>query len=56
VQQAADEPGRTLWILADGVSKKVSVTVGPSDGKRTQILAGDIALGQDVIVDSETGK
>ncbi|GAB4358428.1 MAG: efflux RND transporter periplasmic adaptor subunit [Kiloniellaceae bacterium] len=43
---------RRLWILADGQPQAVTVTVGSSDGSRTQIVAGDLQPGQSVIVDS----
>jgi HlyD family secretion protein len=45
---------RTIWILEDGQPKAVDVMVGPSDGRRTQIVEGDLAPGQSVIVDTTT--
>jgi HlyD family secretion protein len=50
----ADESDRTLWVLRDGTPTPVAVTVGASDGHVTQILAGDIAAGEDVIIDTVT--
>jgi HlyD family secretion protein len=47
---------RNVWVLEDGTPKEVSVTVGASDGKRTQIVKGDIKPGQAVIVDTATSK
>lgn len=49
-------PERKIWVLADGVPEEVSVTVGPSDGKRTQIVSGAIEPGQAVIVDTASTK
>jgi HlyD family secretion protein len=49
-------PERKIWVLADGAPKEVSVTVGPSDGKRTQIVSGALKSGQAVIVDTATTK
>jgi HlyD family secretion protein len=45
-------PNRTLWVLRDGKPAAVSVVVGASDGKMTEIVKGDIAPPQAVIVDS----
>ena len=52
---ATQEPAtgeRKVWVLQDGAPREVSVAVGPTDGKRTQILRGNLEPGQDVIVDS----
>jgi HlyD family secretion protein len=54
--QAPPGSDRKVWILVDGSPQEVSVTVGPSDGKRTQIVEGDIEPGQAVIVDTATAK
>lgn len=53
-QHASSGPERQVWVLVDGAPKPVAVTVGPSDGQRTQIVKGDIASGQAVIVDTVT--
>jgi HlyD family secretion protein len=53
---AATGPERAIWVLVDGAPEEVAVTVGPSDGKRTQVVKGDVAPGQAVIVDSTTAK
>ena len=54
--QAPSGSDRKVWVLVDGTPQEVSVTVGPSDGKRTHIVKGDIEPGQAVIVDMATGK
>jgi HlyD family secretion protein len=56
---SAQQPGttrprgeQTVWVLRDGQPAPVSLTVGASDGKRTEVLSGDITEGTPVIVDS----
>jgi HlyD family secretion protein len=53
---AASGAERKVWVLAGGAPQEVSVTVGPSDGKRTQIVSGDLKPGQPAIVDTAAGK
>ncbi len=43
---------RQVWVLADGRPQPLTVTVGSSDGSRTQIVAGDLQPNQSVIIDS----
>lgn len=50
-QKEADGPNRRVWVLQDGVPVAVPVVVGLSDGKRTEILKGELTAGQPVIVD-----
>jgi len=52
-QREGTGASRVVWALRDGVPVDVPVTVGASDGARTEILGGDIAAGQPVIVDVE---
>jgi len=47
---------RKVWVLKDGSPEEVSVTVGPTDGKRTQIVKGNLQPGQAVIVDAAASK
>ncbi len=50
---AARSAQQTVWVLgADGRPQPVPVTVGPSDGKLTQITGGALQAGQAVITDS----
>jgi HlyD family secretion protein len=53
-QREAGGPSRAVWMLRDGVPVAVPVTVGASDGKRTEILQGEIGEGSAVIVDTAT--
>jgi HlyD family secretion protein len=45
-------PKRQVWVLRDGVATAVPVVVGATDGARTEVLEGEIAPGQPVIVDA----
>ena len=47
-------PNRRVWILKNGAPVSVRVTVGVSDGRRTEIVKGEIEDKQGVIVDSTT--
>jgi len=49
-------PNRTVWTLRDGVPVANAVVIGATDGRRTQILKGDLAPDQPVIVDTITAK
>ncbi|MEK8048682.1 efflux RND transporter periplasmic adaptor subunit [Ideonella sp. DXS22W] len=50
---AARATQQTVWVLgADGQPQAVPVTVGPTDGKHTQIVSGNLKAGQAVITDS----
>lgn len=51
-----DGPERQVWILRGGVPEAVTVTVGATDGKRTEIVKGDLTADQAVIVDTESPK
>ncbi|MBL8894130.1 MAG: efflux RND transporter periplasmic adaptor subunit, partial [Rhizobiales bacterium] len=44
---------RAVWVLKDGKPQRVSVTMGSTDGKRTEIVKGEIASGDDVITGSQ---
>jgi HlyD family secretion protein len=46
-------PNRMVWVLKNGVPTSVPVMVGVSDGQRTEIVKGDLAEAQGVIVDSK---
>ncbi|WP_170144439.1 efflux RND transporter periplasmic adaptor subunit [Dichotomicrobium thermohalophilum] len=51
-RQATTGPERQIWVLTEDEPKQVEVTIGPSDGRRTQVVEGDIEPGQRVIVDT----
>ncbi|MDD2929523.1 MAG: efflux RND transporter periplasmic adaptor subunit, partial [Sideroxydans sp.] len=41
---------RTLWVLQDGKPAAVEVTIGLTDGRRTQIVSGGLQAGARVII------
>jgi HlyD family secretion protein len=43
---------KQVWVLKDGVPAEVFVSVGLSDGERTEITDGDLQPGQEVVIDS----
>ncbi|MDP2410579.1 MAG: efflux RND transporter periplasmic adaptor subunit [Pseudolabrys sp.] len=49
-------PDRTVWLLRDGTPTPVTVSVGASDGRHTEVKSGELAVGQAVIVDQTTVK
>ncbi len=53
-ERTATGPQRTIWVLGGDGPKAVQVTIGPTDGRRTQIADGDVKPGQKVIVDTQT--
>jgi HlyD family secretion protein len=49
-------PGqRTLWVLRDGVPQPVAVRTGVSDGTATEIVEGEVQVGEPLIVDAGEG-
>jgi HlyD family secretion protein len=44
-------PARRVWVMRAGAPTAVDVTTGATDGSRTEILDGEIAEGEAVIVD-----
>lgn len=42
---------RAVWALRDGQPVRVPVTIGATDGRRTEVRSGEVAAGQPVIVD-----
>ncbi|MBI4654452.1 MAG: efflux RND transporter periplasmic adaptor subunit [Nitrospirae bacterium] len=44
--------GSGVWIIEDKKPKRIKVTTGISDGNYTELIAGDIKEGQEVIVES----
>jgi HlyD family secretion protein len=48
--------GTKVWILENSKPKPVKVTIGLSDGSYTEISAGELKEGQEIITDSLNGK
>jgi HlyD family secretion protein len=51
---AAEKKGPGVWILEKGKPKRISITLGISDGNYTEIVPGEIKEGQEVIVEALT--
>ena len=51
--EAADGAGRArqVWVLQDGAAHAVTVQVGISDGRRTEVSGAGLAEGMAVITD-----
>jgi HlyD family secretion protein len=47
-----EKKGPSIWVLVQGMPKRVSITPGISDGNYTEIVSGDLQEGQQVIVES----
>ena len=47
-------PPRTIYVLRNGKPEPVSVTTGLTDGSRTEIVSGQIAEGEAVVVDQQS--
>jgi HlyD family secretion protein len=43
---------RTVWILHDGLPSAVAIEIGASDGKRTEVLKGELTEAHAVITDA----
>jgi HlyD family secretion protein len=43
---------RTVWALRDGVPQAVAITVGPTDGRWTEVVAGPLTVGDSVVTDA----
>lgn len=54
---AADAEGmRSIWVLRDNQPVEVKVRTGATDGSRTEIVEGDLAEGDRVITDMDSGR
>ena len=55
-KQADTGASRAVWTLSNGVPRAVPLVVGVTDGRRTEITKGNIAVDQNVIVDAVAAK
>ena len=53
--EAAQGNQKTLWLLKDGVAEEIAVQTGDTDGRNTEILGGELAEGDVVIMDRDDG-
>lgn len=49
------QASRTVYVLRDGKPMRVDVVTGLTDGMQTEIVSGDIAEGDKVVVDQQKG-
>jgi HlyD family secretion protein len=49
---AMEKKGPVVWVLENGKPKRISVTLGISDGNYTEVVSGDLKEGQQLIVES----
>lgn len=54
--QQARGAQRRIWVLREGQAVPVSVSIGPTDGRRTVIASGALKEGDEVIVDAATSR
>lgn len=54
-KSATGGAAKQVWVLRDGAPVAVSVTPGISDGRMTEITAGDLTEGMAVITDQRAG-
>jgi HlyD family secretion protein len=45
-------PIRTVWVLRDGSPHAAKIVVGSSDGKRTEVVSGELQQGDAVVVET----
>jgi HlyD family secretion protein len=53
-EEKRKDGSRRVWILKDGVPTPVEIRVGVSNGRLTEVLAGDLKPGMKVITDMST--
>lgn len=51
----ADSTRKTIYVLEQGQPKAVEVTIGASDGRQSEVTAGDLKEGMSVITGSKQG-
>ncbi|MCM2296846.1 efflux RND transporter periplasmic adaptor subunit [Rhodoferax sp.] len=54
-KKASGGVAKQVWVLRDGAPVAVNVTPGISDGRMTEITAGDLTEGMPVITDQRSG-
>lgn len=53
---SVDGGPQQVWVLRDGVPTAVSVTIGLSDGRHTEVKTGNLSEGEQVITDTASGQ
>ncbi|GAB4387402.1 MAG: efflux RND transporter periplasmic adaptor subunit [Thermodesulfovibrionales bacterium] len=49
------DKGQRVWTLRDGKPAPITVAIGPTDGRMTQVLSGGVEPGTPLVVDMEAG-
>jgi len=49
---SGEKKGPAVWVLENGKPRRVQITPGISDGSFTEVSAGDLKEGQQLIVES----
>lgn len=52
--QTKSTEGRTLWVMRDKTPVSVQVKTGPTDGRSTVLVSGDIKEGDQLVTDATT--
>jgi HlyD family secretion protein len=50
-----DAGGQKVWMLKDGQPVALSIETGATDGLKTEVIAGDVEPGLELVVDSQAG-
>lgn len=53
-QRETTGPDRTVWVLRDNEPTPVEITIGESDGRRTEVRSGNLKADEAMIVDQTT--
>lgn len=53
-ESAENARQRRVWILQDDIPQAVPVQIGVTDGKSTQLIKGDLAVGTELLIDAMT--
>ncbi len=56
VTVVAKGSGQTVWVLRDGQPVAVSIKVGATDGRQTEVVSGELKAGDDLITDTSKAK
>jgi HlyD family secretion protein len=55
VRTQGDRRQAQVWVMRDGAPAALALTVGATDGRVTQVLAGDLQPGMEVLTDTVAG-
>jgi len=55
LRETGENSGKSIWVLRQEVAVEIPVVTGQTDGVHTQILSGDLTIGDLVITDQTDG-